>query len=70
MPMKKDTKILITVILLILIFLSPIIAGWVMNLFTEYETYTAYYLTTRTDFSLGIKIIAVLLIIGINRKHD
>lgn len=70
MPMNREYKIGLTILLSVIILLSPLIAGWIMNIFTVYETYTAYYLVTRTDFSLAIKIVSVLSIIKINQNHD
>lgn len=67
--MKSETKLWITVILSIIILLSPVIAGLVLNCFNNFELYSTYYLVTRTDFSIGIKIVSLIAIVALNRKE-
>ena len=66
--MKSETKLWITVILSIIILLSPVIAELVLNRFNAFDLYSTYYLITRTDFSIGIKIVCLIAIVGVNRK--
>ena len=66
--MNFVTRFWITVILMIVILLSPIIAGLILNSFNAFELYSTYYLITRTDFSVGIKLVALVVIVAINRK--
>ena len=65
--MNSETRIWLTVILSIVIILSPLIAGFGLNCLNAFELHSAYYLVTRTDFSIGIKMVALLAIIKINR---
>lgn len=66
--MNDDTKLSITVILSLIVLLSPFIAEFILNQFVVFELHETYYLTTRTDFSIGIKLIAFFAIVVINRK--
>ena len=65
--MNSETRIWLTVILSIVIILSPFIAGLGLNCLNAFELDSAYYLVTRTDLSIGIKIVALVALIKINR---
>lgn len=65
--MNSETRIGLTVIFSIFIILSPLIAGFGLNCLNAFELHSAYYLVTQTDLSIGIKIVALVAIIQINR---
>lgn len=64
--MNSETRIWLTVILSIVIILSPFLAGFGLNCFIAFELDSAYYWVTRTDLSIGIKIVALIAIIKMN----